>query len=186
MNTFFIQHQAGRFLVLLCVALLVGAGLALVLPLRTARAAVPMTNCQREGCAGSDPQTAGPGGVGCATIDGRIIASTPIMSSDRLGHRPTKQATLNLWYSSTCGTNWGQVVNEYNCRGCPVTGGSISVVNHPEIRELFRPENFNPTNPADAEEDHTYMVYSPTIPVTVTVTIAAGNTPASATITQSQ
>ncbi len=173
MNMFFMQKQARHFLTLLCVAVLVGAvvGLAVCFTPMTAHAAVPMTNCQGVGCEGLDPQTAGPGAIGCATIDGRIIKSAPILFTDKVGHTPYKVlANLYLWYSPTCGTNWGQIVNTSNCNSCSLVPdqkySSISVTRgNITVTKSFRPENGYPNILAD--EDHTYMLYTPIDPVTV-------------------
>jgi hypothetical protein len=95
------------------------------------------------------------------------------------GHPPIKVADLYLWYSPTCGTNWGQIVNTFSCRGCPVSDISITrdydLPSPAPVKVLAPVENIFPDDPQDAEENHTYMVYAPTAPVKFCVTVPLGS-----------
>ena len=176
MKKVFVSSHTARYLIFFCLTLLISAviGSNLLLSPLPAKAATNITSCQGQTCEGLDPQNAGPQGVGCAPLDGIIVMQADIQAFLKDGHPPTTIGTLYLWYSPTCGTNWGQVINHYNCRGCTVNDLHITANTSTGPTEKGLWTNIFPPDPNDAKEDHTYMLYAPTAPVQACATITAG------------
>ena len=154
---------------MICTILLVGGAISLS-PRVEAKAAQPAVTCNNTagGCDQKDPQDSG-----CwKDSSGVLVAGAHIVDTQPIGDR----GTLKLWYSTVCGTNWGEVVgkSESNCKDDK--GNSVKMIvaiaqdkdkeEHPKLISTdFQAPSTNCTQ-------HSIMLYLPTDPALVCGNIA--------------
>jgi hypothetical protein len=158
---------------LLLIFLPSGTALAARTPQRQAQAQrVPAVTCFQNRCTGQDPVATGCSATASTVLSGGIFNA----ANQRIG-------TINLRFSSACGTNWGQVVSSIGAVPLSAAVARANGVDGPQVAECEPP---NCSGFVTSTSAFTDMVWAPDVAASAVGQIAQNGRIFVRCITQNQ